>query len=498
MHGARRLFITLFAMVSSCGPAPDGSGDTAGVSGETRREEPVAAVETAGAADPVGLPTAEPRRPVGLPTDIDHPALGFAGGSRFAILEAGEDTVVYDNETQTGFAVYGRAVADKLFGLDPFVESGFTHGLDSINVATSGDGTRMLVHTEGGIQIVDLGRRGALLAGLRTDASDASIAPDGEGFAAWTDASLTLVRASDGARVSYAIARPKSRAITIVWTARAISFVDDSGPHVIDRATWRKIDAVGDSVTFSNDGSIFVVERDGNAKDPGFVETWRLDAPRGPTVHVASALVSQVKLSDDASKVAWSEYSGDYAAPQHLHLLDVASGVHLRFPSRLRCSITGEMIEGLVGGELRTSLSCSPGCPSVAQTPEYAVYDASTGAALRTSRGETEPPYNLELGARLADADAIASRFGGSRDDGTITPAMIHHPHADQVLLARASGLAIADATTAKTMVELDRSQPWVTAASFSPDGAYVVGAVDGRMVAWSAATGVRLWENAR
>ncbi|HSO32648.1 MAG TPA: hypothetical protein VLT33_09030 [Labilithrix sp.] len=460
-------------------------------------------------APPVAAPSAGRPSPAPPPRAGDHAVpsaeeaslLGFAG-SRFAVIDTAAGTLIFDAETASGFGVYGHALHHEGGAWDIWGTVGLQNDVLASRPVTSGDGTRLLVRTEGGVQVVDLANRGALLTGLRGEVRDASLADDGETFAAWTDAAMTVVRVSDGARVSYPLAPGAAPALR--WTARAAVWTDATSARIVDRATWRlqTTEGANAAVTVSKDGGVVVVAHSGDKvagealAQPGLVEVWRSGETR-PAARIASELVTNVVLDEAGHNVAWAEYSGEYGAATHLHTLEVTTGRHHRFASQAKnCTLTHEWLLGIENGELRTDGECSPGCPSLTRQSQFRTYDVATGKVAKQWTGDVERPFNEEIGARSAVGENLAKVFGFAT---TTTLPMKHHPSADVVLVPRPDALRLVD-HRGGAVATLEGSGDFaVEDAHFWPDsGARVLGVGHGAIAVWDAATGERVWASRR
>jgi hypothetical protein len=504
MMGLRRVFLGFFALISSCGPTAEGPGDTADVGPGTHPVATTAAPATPIVLEPLPGDGATAVTAFALPAMADATLVGFAG-SRFAVIDTKSGTLVFDADSTTGFGVYGHPVRASVQTWDIWEIAGFHGDLLHSSVEVSADAKRMLVRTEHGIQAVDLGNRGALLAGWRGEALGAKISGDGETFGTWTDSEVTLVRIADGARVSYPLTLDANVEMTITWTPRSASWTDASGAHIVNRTTWRaqNVDLPGAGILSSKDGELAVVYRDaikgakGDATAPGVVEVWRNGAVR-PAIHLTSAFVTNLILDENATKVAWVEYSDEYDARTQLHTLDVASGVHLRFASKAEhCSLTHESLLGIENGELRTDGECSPGCPSIARQSDFRAYDVSTGRVLRHWSGPVERPFNSELGEKTSVAEHLADRFAF----GSARPLpMVHHPSSDVVLVERPDALRVADQVAGGAIATLESSSAFRAADThFWPEsGVRLVGVRDGEVAIWDSATGQRVWSSRR
>ena len=490
----RRLFLALFALVSSCGPAPEGPPDTVGVAPGPRSEGPegpvaFAATERPEASPPRAAPTSS------IPNvEKDATLVGFAG-SRFAIVETRGSTLVFDADTASAFGVYGHPLTLATNGAwDIWANANFTGDVLSSSVITSADGSRMVVQTEGGVQVVDLGNRGKMLTGLRMeDVRGASVAPDGESLAAWNARELTLVRVGDGARVSYPLAASGDREVNLQWSARAAFWTDGASARIVDRATWRLQTTEGSDarLTASKDGSVVV------ALLPSLVEVWRAGEAR-PATRVVAKNVANVVVDEPGRYVAWVEYSGEYDAKSDLHTIEVETGAHHSFAGQAKnCQLTHEYLLGIENGELRTDGECSPGCPSLTRQSDFRTYDVKTGKVLKHWMGDVERPFNEGFGARLSMADELSKTFGLPVGD----PRPIkHHPSADLVLVERPDALRLVDDRSGAARATLERSADFsVAIAHFWPEsGSRIIGVGGGQVVVWDTASGERVWASRR
>jgi hypothetical protein len=177
----RRLFLAFFALISSCGPAPEGPQDTPPVAGGTQAGGPTDPVALPVAQRPDVPPPAAPSTGASSIPDVDDAAVlvGFAG-SRFAVVDTHASTLVFDTDTGSAFGVYGHALHVEGPTWDIWSAVNFKGDVVASRVVTSKGGLRMVMRTEGGVQVVDLGRRGAMLTGLRReDVRAASVSPSG-------------------------------------------------------------------------------------------------------------------------------------------------------------------------------------------------------------------------------------------------------------------------------------------------------------------------------
>jgi hypothetical protein len=483
----RPSFLGVFAVILSCGPAIDGPPDTPVVGARTHAE---------------GIP---------LAADAASTLVGFSG-ARFAVLDSGDGTVVFDALSRTAFRVAGRAVRTPYLGSDMWMDVNLTGNEPPSKLEASGDGRRILVRTERGIEALDLASAGVSLATSGVDASTvdadadadatgateggATMAPDGESFVTWNDAAATVVRIADGSRVVHPFTPAGYAEPTFRWTSRSVSFTDATGASIVDRATWRVQHVAVENATLvvSKDGAVAAVHGSGA---PAVVEIWRIGETR-PAARIASAFVSNLIMDEAGSKVAWVEHSGDVGAGAHLHTLDIGSGTHARFAAQAaHCELSPENLIAIENGELRTDGECSPGCPSFSRQPDYLAYDFAHGNVLRHWMGDAEPPYNDELSVRSFAAAQLAKRYGF---DSKVALPVVHHPSSDVVLVARGDGLQLAGVVSGEALVTLRGSAGFpASSAHFSPDsGALVIGARTGEIVVWEAATGNQVWTTTR
>jgi hypothetical protein len=507
MIGMRRVFLGVFALISSCGQAPEGASDTAAVAPATQPPatgpfvmETVTVTGTPVPSEP-SPPPQEPDRAV--PSTNGAELVGFAG-SRFAVIDTTAGGLVFDSESSAAFGVYGHPVHGQAGGWDIWSNVGFQDDILKTQVEVSANGERLLVRTATGIQAVDLTKHGALLAGWRGDARGTTIAPDGETFATWTDSAITLVRIADSAQVSYPLTTEPSSGPHIEWTSRSASWTDGAGAHIVDRATWRAQNAElpGAAITMTKDGSVAVVHRDAFRDGdvitrPGDVEIWR-SGERTPAARITSAFVDNVILDEAGAKVAWVEYSGVMESAAHLHTVDVATGIHVRFPSKAEnCTIAHEWLIGIENGELRTDGECSPGCASITRQSDFRAYDIRTGRVLRHWMGELQRPFGDELSEKTVVAQRLAKHF--KFDDANRLP-MVHHPALDLVVVERPGALRVADQVAGGTVATLERSSEFTAEnVHFWPKtGVRVVGIGASGVVVWDAVTGERVWSSVR
>jgi hypothetical protein len=483
----RPSFLGIFSVILSCGPAIEGPPDTVVVGDETH----------AGA--------------VALAPDAASTLVGFAG-SRFAVLDSGDGTVVFDALSRTAFRVSGHAVRTPYLGSDMWMDVNLTGNEPTSKVEASADGRRILVRTAQGIEALDLASGGAAMATSSIEASTvdadadadatgatsggAAMAPDGASFVTWNDAAATLVRIADRARVVYPFTPAGYAEPSFRWTPRSVSFTDATGASIVDRATWRVQHVAIENATLvvSKDGAVAAVHGSGT---PAVVEVWRVGETR-PAARIASASASNLIMDEAGSKVAWIEHSGDAGARARLHTLDVASGAHATFAAQAaQCELSPENLVAIENGELRTDGECTPGCPSISRQPDYLAYDFAHGNVLRHWMGEPEPPYNDELSVRSFAAAQLAKRYGF--DTKTALP-IVHHPSSDVVLVERADGLQIAGVVSGDVLAALPGSAGFSASSShFWPgSGALVIGARTGDIVVWETATGNQVWSTTR
>lgn len=506
MTRIRRVFLGVFALISSCGAPPEGGLDTASVGAETRAPDalrPVRGDEATAAGGSVEA--AAPS--VSLPPLAATELVGFAG-ERFAVVDTAEGTIVFDAEYSSAFRVYGHPLTTSASSFDPWEDAGLYVDSRKSDVVTDASGTRMLMRTEHGVQAVDLSQRGALLAGWRGDARGASLSADGEMFATWSDAAITLVRVSDGARVAYAIEQESTHdGIGVAWTPRSVHWIDIHGVHLVDRATWReqRIDLPHATVLASKEGTTFAVYRDAKRDhdepravvSPGVVEVWRLGESK-PAARVTSAFVASAIMDPDATKIAWVEYTEEIESA-HLHTLDVATGVHVRFASKATgCRRSYERLVTIENGELHTDGECSTGCPSFTRQAQLMAYDFASGRVVRTWQGPLEPAPNLAFGARLTVREQLAKRYGFDPAESGLP--ILHHPSQDLVLVGGEDGLRLDDVPSGARRVKLGSAVGFPpNAAHFWPNSASrIVGVLPGEIAVWDAATGTRIWATSR
>ena len=462
----RPSFLGIFAVILSCGPAPEGPADTVFVGPET---QPAAAA-------------------------VASALVGFSG-SRFAVLDAADATVVFDADTRSAFRIDGQAIRTPYLGSDMWMDVNLTGNEPASKLESSADGRRILVRTAEAIQAVDLASNGALLASDDSGAAavGATMAPDGEAFATWNDEVVTVVRVSDGARVSYPLTPLGYAEPTITWTSKSVSWADGDGASLVDRTSWHAhhIAMDGATLVISKDGGIAAAYRD------GAVEIWRA-GDSSPAAHVASAFAANLILDATGSKAAWVEHSGKPEERAYLHTLDVASGAHARFAAKAaHCELSPESLVAIENGQLQTDGECTPGCPSISRQPDYLAYAFGSGRVLRHWMGEAEPPYNDELSVRSFAAEQLAKRYG-FREEATLP--IIHHPSRDVVLVEAPEALRLAEIVSGDDLVSLRGSAgfPGASAHFWPATGALVVGARAGSIAIWDAATGERVWTTRR
>lgn len=437
--------------------------------------------------------------------------VGFAG-TRFAVLDAGDGTVVFDALSRTAFRAAGHAVRTPYLGSDMWMDVNLTGNEPTSKLEASADGRRILVRTEQGIEALDLASGGAALAkssalastvdaDADTDATGATaggaaMAPDGESFVTWNDASVTVVRIDDGARVVVPFTPAGYAEPAFRWTPRSVSFTDATGASIVDRATWRVQHVAVENATLvvSKDGAVAAVHGNGR---PAAVEVWRLGETR-PAAHIASASASNLVMDEAGSKVAWVEHSGAVGARARLHTVDVVSGAHASFAAQAAyCELAPENLLGIENGELRTDGECTPGCPSIGRQPDYLAYDFARGNVRRHWMGDPEPPYDDELSVRSFAVAQLAKRYGF--DTKKALP-IVHHPSTDVVLVERGDGLQIAGAVSGDALAMLPGSGGFsASSAHFWPaSGALVIGARTGEIAVWETATGNQVWATTR
>lgn len=498
--------LVILALLSSCGPTGDGNPDTSSVGIETHdREAPSA---DPGAPSDRASNTAAPSGAAdvdrGVPRDIvDAPKLvGFAG-SRFIVFDSEERTVVFDRDTEHAFGVFGHALTETTGVSDAWQQLMLAPAGVPTSVITSVDGGVLLVRTAVGVQAVDLTNHGALLTGWRGDATGASLAPDGSAFVVWNADFVDVVRTKDGAHAKYA-ARVTADAPPVVgWSdngSNAVATITDpDGARIVDPSSFRTAHvSMSDAhVSSSKDGASFVVWRHGDATSPGAVEVWQLGDAK-PRARITSATVGQVTLDGPhASHVAWSEYNGEYNTKTFFHVLDTTSGVHVRFAATGDCAIAEERLVGFEDGALTSDAECSPGCPSLSSQAQFIAYDITTGARVKSWKGELFPPFNDDFAKRTARVETLATRLGvAARTESSNLP-MIHHPKDASVLVVTHTGARLVNDETGALATELDASSGFdVEAMHFTPDGAFVIG-TDGESspaVVWRASDGKRVW----
>ncbi len=450
MTRVRRIFLGFFALISSCGAPPEGGGDTAPVGAETRTPDalhPVRGDEAtaAGRSGDAAAPA------VSVPPLAATELVGFAG-ERFAVIDSAEGTIVFDAESNSAFRVYGHPLTTPASSFDPWEDAGLYVDTRKSDVVTDASGTRMLMRTEHGVQAVDLSQR-------------------------------------------------------VTWAARSVHWVDARGVHVVDRATWReqRIDLSHATVLASKDGTTFAVYRDADRSrdepravvSPGVVEVWRLGEAK-PAARVTSAFVTSAIMDPEGTKVAWVEHT-DEIESAHLHTLDFATGVHVRFASKATgCHRSYERLVTIENGELHTDGECSTGCPSFTRQAQLMAYDFASGRVVRTWQGPLEPAPNLAFGARLTVREQLAKRHGFDPAESGLP--ILHHPFQDLVLVGGEDGLRLDDVPSGARRVKLDSAVGFPpNAAHFWPNTASrIVGVVPGEIAVWDAATGTRMWASSR
>lgn len=443
----RRLSVPIFAVISSCGDAPEVPADTPAVAS--------------------------------TPHD-------------FVVFDTSAGTLVYDAARDASFVLDGHPVRDRAIELfDPWAEVGFLADRADRRSIVSADGRTLLLRDDGGVAAVDLARGGAVLARAPGEARGASVAPDGRTFAAIATETITVVDVASGAATvvaSQTLGGPPE----LTWDDDTIAWVDDSvGAHLFDRRALRDVAVALDGAHLFARHGRFVIWNEHE------VQVWRGGAS-APETRTASAHVGQVVADEAVARVAWVEHDIDAEHDRvWLHTLDVAANVHLRFPSKATpCSLGSERLEAITATELVTDEECTTGCPSFPSEPSLVAYDFASGAFTRRWAGPVTPPYTDELAARMAEAERIANAFGLSRETTTELP-LRRHPSLDRVLAPSARGLRIA-AHDGSTLVDLDGSDGFTVAdVVFADGGARLVASAPARVALWDATTGRRLFHAA-
>jgi len=477
----RPTFLGVFALILSCGPAPEGPADTVTVGPVTHAVAPSAEPST-GSED------------IALGPEAALELVGFTG-PRFAVIDTDEATVVFDAEASAAHRLAGHAVRTPYIGSDMWTEVNLTGNEPRSHLAASDDGRRLLLRTTEGIDAVDLAAHGATLAQFVGAARGASIAADGASFAAWTDTTMTIVRIADGARVTHSFTPAGDIEPELRWKEKTVSWADETGARVVELSTWRAqhIGIRGGTLVQSMDGGVAAAYRTADDAGAATVEVWRAGETK-PAARAASAFAADLIIDAAGSKVAWLERAESDDAPVHVHTLDVATGAHARFLSKAKpCPIAPESLVAIENGELRTDGECNPGCPSISRQADYLAYDFASGRVLRHWMGDAEPPYTDELSVRSFLADQLAKRYGF---DGKSTLPIVHHPSSDVVLVKRSEGLRIAEVVSGDDRAALQGSADFpASSAHFWPSsGVLVVGARPGAISVWDTASGKQVW----
>lgn len=504
MRGSRRLSLTILALALSCGPAPE----------DTR----VGDVTRSNDAPPQGTrrteldPSSPPLAAYGALTFA-----GFAAQTRFAVFtnassapRAEDHSIVVDLSSQRAFDVDGAPIIRETEAADDWQEAGFSPAnLPTSLVAT--DGGILLVRTLTSVEAIDLTRRGALVGAIAVAGAElvgASISNDASVLAAWTADTIRLARPADDAAATYPI-DATTRGVTwgrdsVLWTTpRSVKVVR---LERLDDALEISTNAAPE-VLLAKDGTSLVVFTSAHGDEPtpapGLVEVYRgFDSK--PRARFTSTAVSQTIVSDDGSKVAWTEPVSSETQPltTFIHTIDVDTGIHARFRAEGECSIATQELVRFEGTDLIANAECSPGCPSIPEEPAYVRYDMASGRVLGRWLGPVRPPYvtTMETNHALASTLLKARRPSTETDleRGQAFP-LVHHPMEARTLWVdpnRGQGVELLDDASAASLLKLEDSTGLGAAdLHFSNDGAYVAGAsADGYLAIWSSSTGARLW----
>lgn len=482
--------VILLAVLASCAAGSSGQGDTDGVGGGP--QDAVSPPEAAPAEEVAEPPTPLPPAVVG-PAQAPA-ALGFVGGTRFIVaadmIEDGESAsfLVVDREAGETFRVLGQPMGERRLGASSFAELGVSPGAPRLELDATANG-RMLVRSAGGVQLVDLGARGRMLAAWRGTPLAASLAPDGESFAVIAEGATHLVRASDGAIGTY----PTSDGGSVVsWGERAATFSESDRLVRIDRATLRAASFRSSrgpvTIAASTDATTVAFATAPADGAPATVQVFDGD-PGAPVLSLASPTVEDLRASADGAFVVWIERQerNDGADHGFLHAIDVAARSHARFPMLgAGCSIVPESVRSVRDGTIATDASCRLGCPSVRWSERTVTYDARSGRVISDETVETSQSWNEQVAATEAFVEGIATRLHVGHES-------ILRGGSDTFLVGRPNGVSIASSPPVATTPLEDSAGASVDALLVSPDGKVIAGLAAGRLRAWDAITGSSL-----
>lgn len=493
MRALSPLFASVLAVMASCGSVPDVPGDTEVVGGGTQDER--AASPGDPGVEPAGEQAqAEVAAPSGPALPGEELAIGFAARDRFVVFARGSEPsfVVFDRDAGESFRVLGRPMGEAAVPFGGWSELGLAAAAPRLTLVEDGQG-RLLVRSEGGVQLVDLAARGRMLAAWRGTPGSASVAPDGGMFAVTTTDAMHLFRAADGAVATYP--SPSGEPFAPRWGTRAVSWSSGSALVRVDRATFRArtFPSAPEQETLfasSAEADVVAVAQAGGEGGPGAVTVF-VEGEATPIVRVASSVVTELHVDAEGAMVVWLErLSSDSEKGEDrpmLHAVDVATRAHVRFAGLgSGCSIAPESITRVGDGKIVTDASCRIGCPSVRWTDRAITYDAHTGRVLGETSVTEERSYNEAMVEARARVEAAAARLRVEPD------AMLQAPSRDALLVADERGLALVDvADRAAAPLELEGSAgASLGALTFSEDGALVAGVVGDRARAWEVATG--------
>src|SRR5205085_10962216 len=99
------------------------------------------------------------------------------------------------------------------------------------------------------------------------------------------------------------------------------------------------------------------------------------------------------------------------------HTFDVETKAHARFAGKGECPIDHEHVAKIVGRELHSDATCSPGCPSIPYTAHGNVYDVASGKMLRHWQGATEPSFYDEANGKIQAIEKLAVELHVAADD---------------------------------------------------------------------------------
>jgi len=194
------LLIAGFVVVTaSCGNRPEVPGDTEDVAPQTLPLEPFPT------AQDVEVENAKaPAPPVAPSFAAPESRVGFVAGTRFTVFAREEEAsfAVFDRERGETFRVLGTPLGEAAPTFDRYFDFGLSQGAPQLRRESANEG-RMLVRSIGGVQLVDLGDRGRMIAAWRGTPSSASIAPDGRSYSVSTSDAIHVVRAEDGAVATF-------------------------------------------------------------------------------------------------------------------------------------------------------------------------------------------------------------------------------------------------------------------------------------------------------